>query len=385
MARRSTRQQDDRSVGRPRFRVAPVTRRRILVDEGVDIGSELLVVDARAVREELRRAPSGRYELARFPGATQRPAPVASDGEVLIAMQFLHDLPLWFAARAGSASASSVTEHRCDVLGAPSAAARRLSGGARRAGRRRAATRPSGRLRTATRRPAGHQVADGERSQRAVLGEVGAEQGAGRQDAGSASSGCSSEGGRWTTAADSRASGSAAGDGARSPRVRPSVSWQTAARGDAASGRCATSRSSTLARPAVATGSSAARGPPPVRSASGPVGLRGRAGERRGRGPRSLAAPTAATRTTAPPPASARRSSARGLAEARGGDREAVGDAGIGDGGRRRTVTRPPSTETSTSSSAQPGSASRAASTAGPPEASASAPASAAPSASVSA
>src|SRR5262249_28085486 len=54
-----------------------------------------------------------------------------------------------------------------------------------------------------------------------------------------------------------------------------------------------------------------------------------------------------------------------------------------GEGGRRRTVTVPPPTATSTSSRAQPGSPARAATVAEPPEASARAPASAAPSASV--
>ena len=146
---------------------------------------------------------------------------------------------------------------------------------------------------------------------------------------GSSSTGRSKAGGRWTTAADSRASGRAAaivsiasGSGGRAS------SWQIRPReATAASGRCAARRSSSLRAPAVAI--SVGRGARPsfqVDQQRRPIGLRCGAGERRSRGlARPLAAPTVGLTADR-----SRRPASRSLRPRRGGggDGEPVGNRG---------------------------------------------------------
>ena len=129
---------------------------------------------------------------------------------------------------------------------------------------------------------------------------------------------------------------SGAGSGGRSCR-----------RGDAGLGKCAASRSSSPRARRVAI-SDGRGGRPGSRSTSSPapVGFRPRAGQRRGCGP------GAARRAD---PSDKENRAHPGLADADEERTRRPSRSPKGEGGLRRTVTRPRSTSTSTSSSAQPG------------------------------
>ena len=188
-----------------------------------------------------------------------------------------------------------------------------------------------------------HQVAHREAHQRPVPVEVGPQQDRVRAQPCPPAPSRSSRGGRWTTPVASRTRASAAGT-----RSRPSASagrarWQIWPRAaSAASGRWAASRSSSSPRRRGRDERRARRAPvAELDQQAGPAGVRAGAGERRGGGARALGRARPADQGDGP------RVPHRDLAAAEPVTASRSREPAESEGGRTRTVTRPPPTLTS--------------------------------------